>query len=73
MRFLIADWEREPGLGIGAQIAGMAGLFAIALNEKRVLVTGYYNRADHDGCHGMKSLNYNFCLIIMNLVLFCLN
>ncbi|KAL0551948.1 hypothetical protein IC582_011041 [Cucumis melo] len=52
IRFLVADWERLPGFGIGAQIAGMCGLLAIAINEKRVLVTNYYNRADHDGCQG---------------------
>ncbi|GFQ01964.1 hypothetical protein PHJA_002340300 [Phtheirospermum japonicum] len=50
VKFLLADWERLPGFGIGAQFAGMCGLLAIAINEKRVLVTGYYNRADHDGC-----------------------
>ncbi|KAK4435950.1 hypothetical protein Salat_0758600 [Sesamum alatum] len=52
VKFLLADWERLPGFGIGAQLAGMCGLLAIAINEKRVLVTGYYNRADHDGCKG---------------------
>ncbi|XAR64891.1 Glycoprotein 6-alpha-L-fucosyltransferase [Bertholletia excelsa] len=52
VRFLVADWEKLPGFGIGAQIAGMCGLLAIAINEKRVLVTNYYNRADHDGCRG---------------------
>ncbi|KAI9377111.1 hypothetical protein POPTR_019G019800v4 [Populus trichocarpa] len=52
VRFLVADWERLPGFGIGAQLAGMCGLLAIAINEKRVLVTSYYNRADHDGCKG---------------------
>ncbi|XP_060175361.1 uncharacterized protein LOC132606065 isoform X1 [Lycium barbarum] len=52
VKFLIADWERIPGFGIGAQIAGMCGLLAIAINEKRVLVTSYYNRADHNGCKG---------------------
>jgi hypothetical protein len=52
LRFLVADWERLPGFGIGAQIAGMSGLLAIAMKEKRVLVTSYYNRADHDGCKG---------------------
>lgn len=51
-RFLVADWERIPGFGIGAQFAGMCGLLAIALNENRILVTNYYNRADHDGCKG---------------------
>ncbi|KAM1692025.1 hypothetical protein ACFXTN_030740 [Malus domestica] len=30
----------------------MCGLLAIAINENRVLVTNYYNRADHDGCKG---------------------
>ena len=52
IRFLVAEWERLPGFGIGAQLAGMCGLLAIAINEKRVLVTSYYNRADHDGCKG---------------------
>ncbi|GAB4855346.1 hypothetical protein Ancab_023967 [Ancistrocladus abbreviatus] len=52
LKFLVADWERLPGFGIGAQIAGMCGLLAIAITEKRVLVTNYYNRADHDGCKG---------------------
>ncbi|KAK3029287.1 hypothetical protein RJ639_040123 [Escallonia herrerae] len=52
VRFLVVDWERIPGFGIGAQLAGMCGLLAIAINEKRVLVTNYYNRADHDGCKG---------------------
>lgn len=52
IKFLIADWERLPGFGIGAQLAGMTGLLAIAINEKRVLITNYYNRADHDGCKG---------------------
>ncbi|XP_051121432.1 uncharacterized protein LOC127244889 isoform X2 [Andrographis paniculata] len=52
VKFLVADWERLPGFGIGAQLAGMCGLFAIAVNEKRVLITNYYNRADHNGCKG---------------------
>ncbi|XP_031277999.1 uncharacterized protein LOC116136433 [Pistacia vera] len=52
VRFLVADWERSAVYGIGAQIAAMVGLFATAINEKRVLVTNYYNRADHDGCKG---------------------
>ena len=39
-----SDWERLPGFGIGAQLAGMAGLLAIAIKEKRILVTNYYNR-----------------------------
>ncbi|KAL5990497.1 hypothetical protein ACLOJK_011399 [Asimina triloba] len=52
VRFLVADWERLPGFGMGAQLAGMCGLLAIAVNEQRVLVTNYYNRADHDDCQG---------------------
>ncbi|KAG4914044.1 hypothetical protein JHK84_054495 [Glycine max] len=48
--FLLADWERLPGFGISAQIAGMCGLLAIAINEIRVLLTNFYKRADHDGC-----------------------
>ncbi|RYQ90968.1 hypothetical protein Ahy_B09g096875 isoform G [Arachis hypogaea] len=52
-KFLVADWERLPGFGIGAQIAGMCGLLAIAISEGRVLVANYYNRADHDGCKGI--------------------
>ncbi|KAH9602264.1 hypothetical protein KSS87_015425, partial [Heliosperma pusillum] len=52
IKFLVADFERNPGLGMGAQISGMCGVLAIALAEKRVLVTKYYNRADHDGCKG---------------------
>ncbi|KAF3956550.1 hypothetical protein CMV_018329 [Castanea mollissima] len=30
----------------------MCGLLAIAINEKGVLVTNYYNRANHDRCKG---------------------
>jgi hypothetical protein len=52
LRFLVAEWERLPGFGIGAQLAAMSGLLAIAMKEKRILVTSYYNRADHDGCKG---------------------
>ena len=57
MKFLVADWEKLPGFGIGAQLAGMSGLLAIAINEKRVLVTRHFNRADHDGCKGMNCNN----------------
>jgi hypothetical protein len=34
LRFLVADWERQPGFGIGGQLAGMAGLVAIAVRDK---------------------------------------
>lgn len=59
VKFLVADWERIPGFGIGAQIAGMCGLLAIAINEKRVLVTNFYNRADHDGCKGSSRASWS--------------
>ncbi|KAK4403933.1 hypothetical protein Sango_0761900 [Sesamum angolense] len=59
VKFLVVDWERLPGFGIGAQLAGMCGLLAIAINEKRVLVTGYYNRADHDGCKGSSRASWS--------------
>ncbi|KAH9325789.1 hypothetical protein KI387_005967 [Taxus chinensis] len=52
LRFLFTDWESNPGFGIGAQIAGMAGMLALAVNQKRILVTDYFNRADHAGCAG---------------------
>ncbi|KAF1880226.1 hypothetical protein Lal_00048861 [Lupinus albus] len=52
VKFLVTDWERLPGFGMGAQIAGMCGLLGIATNEGRVLVANFYNRADHDGCKG---------------------
>ncbi|OMO84469.1 hypothetical protein CCACVL1_10812 [Corchorus capsularis] len=55
VKYLVTDWEELPGFGIGAQIAGMTGLLAIAINENRVLVTKYYNRADHDDCKGSRS------------------
>ena len=45
-------WERNSGFGIGAQIAGMAGMLALAVNEKRILVTNYSNLAYHEGCVG---------------------
>ncbi|GER31508.1 CBL-interacting protein kinase 3 [Striga asiatica] len=48
IEFLVADWEKLPGFDIGAQLAGMCGLLAIAINEKRVSVTYYYNIADHE-------------------------
>jgi len=68
LRFLVADWERLPGFGIGAQLAGMSGLLAIAINEKRILVTNYYNRADHDGCQGSTFIENNKYIL---LFVFC--
>jgi len=64
VKFLLADWERLPGFGIGAQIAGMCGLLAIAINEGRVLVTNFYNRADHDGCSGISFVSHSMNLLI---------
>ncbi|KAH7433227.1 hypothetical protein KP509_07G060500 [Ceratopteris richardii] len=52
LRFLLADWETDPGFGMGAQFASMAGMLAIAMNEQRILVTKYYDRADHEDCLG---------------------
>ncbi|KAE8684214.1 Ankyrin repeat family protein isoform 1 [Hibiscus syriacus] len=55
IKFIVADWEVLPGFGIGAQLVGMTGLLAIAINEKRVLVTVHYNQADHNGCKASHS------------------
>ncbi|XP_004302101.1 PREDICTED: uncharacterized protein LOC101295143 [Fragaria vesca subsp. vesca] len=72
VKFLVADWERLPGFGIGAQIAGMCGLLAIAMKEKRVLVTNYYNRADHDGCKGSSRSSWS-CYFFPETSLECRN
>lgn len=50
---------------MGAQFAGMCGLLAIAMKENRVLVTNYYNRADHDGCKGTCRKNLQDKLIVL--------
>ncbi|KAE9451243.1 hypothetical protein C3L33_16879, partial [Rhododendron williamsianum] len=50
VKFLIAEFDFGKGQGMGAQMAGMCGLLAIAINEKRVLVTTRFTRADHTGC-----------------------
>ncbi|KAL9225519.1 hypothetical protein vseg_001432 [Gypsophila vaccaria] len=52
LKFLMADFETLPGLGVGAQIAAMCAVLSLALAEERILVINYYNRADHDGCTG---------------------
>lgn len=72
VKFLVADWERLPGFGIGAQIAGMCGLLAIAMKEKRVLVSNYYNRADHDGCKGSSRSSWS-CYFFPETSLECRN
>ncbi|KAF3341157.1 hypothetical protein FCM35_KLT10001 [Carex littledalei] len=72
MRFLVADWERLPGLGIGAQLAGMTGLLAIAIKERRVLVTNYYNRADHSGCLGTARSHWS-CYFLAETSVDCRN
>ncbi|XP_024189728.1 uncharacterized protein LOC112193726 isoform X2 [Rosa chinensis] len=72
VKFLVADWERLPGLGIGAQIAGMCGVLAIAMKEKRVLVTNYFNRADHDGCKGSSRSRWS-CYFFPETSLECRN
>ena len=53
LRFLLADWETDIGFGMGAQIASMTGILAIAVNEQRILVSNYFNRADHQECLGI--------------------
>ncbi|KAK1266685.1 hypothetical protein QJS04_geneDACA015255 [Acorus gramineus] len=70
LRFLVTDWERLPGFGIGAQLAGMSGLFAIAINENRVLVTSYFNRADHDGCQGSSRSHWS-CYFFLETSIEC--
>ncbi|XP_054779116.1 uncharacterized protein LOC129287009 [Prosopis cineraria] len=72
VKFLVADWERLPGFGMGAQIAGMCGLLAIAISEGRVLVTNYYNRADHDGCKGSSRSSWS-CYFLPETSLECRN
>lgn len=68
LKFLLADWETLPGFGIGAQLAGMSGLLAIAINENRILVANYYNRADHSGCKGVTFVHcYNYCTTIYEI------
>ncbi|XP_078152500.1 uncharacterized protein LOC144547689 isoform X2 [Carex rostrata] len=72
MRFLVADWERLPGFGIGAQLAGMTELLAIAIKERRVLVTNYYNRADHSGCLGTARSHWS-CYFLAETSVECRN
>ncbi|CAI8603298.1 unnamed protein product [Vicia faba] len=70
VKFLVADWERLPGFGIGAQIASMSGLLGIAVNEGRVLVANHYNRADHDGCKGSSRSSWS-CYFFLETSLEC--
>ncbi|XP_058770580.1 uncharacterized protein LOC131644173 [Vicia villosa] len=70
VKFLVADWERLPGFGIGAQIASMSGLLGIAINEGRVLVANHYNRADHDGCKGSSRSSWS-CYFFLETSLDC--
>lgn len=39
-------------MGVGAQVAWLTGALAEAVNEGRVMVISFYERADHDGCKG---------------------
>ncbi|XP_058183320.1 uncharacterized protein LOC131301158 [Rhododendron vialii] len=52
VKFLVVEFDTVKRIGMGAQLAGMCGFLAIAINEKRVLVTTRFNRADHTGCRG---------------------
>ncbi|KAJ7565116.1 hypothetical protein O6H91_02G048500 [Diphasiastrum complanatum] len=52
IKFLFTKWDQRPNLGLGALIISMSGILANALEDKRVLVTDYLTRADHDGCEG---------------------
>ncbi|KAJ7565257.1 hypothetical protein O6H91_02G054000 [Diphasiastrum complanatum] len=52
IKFLFAKWDQRPNLGLGALIISMSGILANALEDKRVLVTDYFTRADHHGCKG---------------------
>ncbi|XP_058770589.1 uncharacterized protein LOC131644179 [Vicia villosa] len=70
VKFLVADWERLPGFGIGAQIASMSGLLGIAITEGRVLVANHYNRADHDGCKGSSRSSWS-CYFFLETSLEC--
>ncbi|CAK8572297.1 unnamed protein product [Lathyrus sativus] len=70
VKFLVTDWERLPGFGIGAQIASMSGLLGIAINEGRVLVANHYNRADHDGCKGTSRSSWS-CYFFLETSLEC--
>ncbi|KAK7397344.1 hypothetical protein VNO78_18513 [Psophocarpus tetragonolobus] len=40
-KFLLADWERLSDFGIGAEIAGICGPLAVAINERRVLISSH--------------------------------
>ncbi|XP_024526426.1 uncharacterized protein LOC9634972 isoform X2 [Selaginella moellendorffii] len=63
-KFLVNDWVNSPKLGLGGQMVAMAGIFAIAVNEKRVLVTDTLNRADHDECKGSARAHWS-CYFVL--------
>ncbi|XP_024526633.1 uncharacterized protein LOC112345015 isoform X2 [Selaginella moellendorffii] len=52
VKFLVTNWLNSRGLGLGAELVAMAGILAIALREKRVLVLTDFDRAKHEDCKG---------------------
>lgn len=52
VRFLLVDWQNRNRLGLGAEINRMAGMLGLAVTQRRVLVFGDFNRADHKACRG---------------------
>ncbi|XP_024526544.1 uncharacterized protein LOC9652159 [Selaginella moellendorffii] len=52
LKFLYVDFANISTWGTGAQLNAISGMVAVAMNENRVLVLEYFNRADHEGCKG---------------------